>query len=350
MATNKTTTSFTTQVVLTKDSLINEDGLSTASTLKTLIKNGIKVEKLIPWNGKSEDYMKKTEGVHKKYAGQKLSSFRLKIQDNDVFICVKEFDSNKYYTIGKIPKNSLDQVRMCFKNCSSYDGAITIIGGSVKITTGGECRSIKNGDFGLNMEMTFYFRNTLSNSGFRFPEKFPLQPIASINDYVVFDLEMLNGIGMYSEIIEIGAIKYINNKEIGRFQTYIKPRQGHIPSIITELTGITDELVEDASTIDIMLPLFLKFIGNLPLIGHDVANYDIRMIKREMAKLNLGFLSNQSLDTLTMARQLYELPNHKLETIKEYFKMDVNSHEAINDCVVSNKIFQDFKQATLEEK
>ena len=68
------------------------------------------------------------------------------------------------------------------------------------------------------------------------------------NNYVVFDLETTGLDSNYDEIIEIGALRVRNNKIVEQFTTLIKPEYP-IDEFITELTGITNEMVNDSPNI-----------------------------------------------------------------------------------------------------
>ena len=79
-----------------------------------------------------------------------------------------------------------------------------------------------------------------------------------VDDYVVFDLETTGFDPILNEIIEIGALKYKNNELVAEFNVLVKPQES-IPSVITNITGIDDLMVKDASNIEEVLPKFLEF-------------------------------------------------------------------------------------------
>ena len=67
-----------------------------------------------------------------------------------------------------------------------------------------------------------------------------------VKDYVVFDIETTGLDSIHNEIIEIGAIKVVDNEITDTFQSFIKPKH-RISSFITNLTGISNDMVKDAS-------------------------------------------------------------------------------------------------------
>ena len=159
------------------------------------------------------------------------------------------------------------------------------------------------------------------------------------DDYVVFDIET-SGLNPHRDkIIEIGAIKYINNEKVSEFSYLVDP-QIDISEIITRVTGLTNEDLKGQKKIDEVLPMFLNFIDDLPIIGHNV-RFDYDFIEANITKLNLKHLKNKIIDTLILSRiTIYDSANHKLETLKKYLKLNYNSHRAIDDCYTCNALYQ----------
>ena len=159
------------------------------------------------------------------------------------------------------------------------------------------------------------------------------------DDYVVFDLET-SGLNPHKDkIIEIGAVKYINNQKVEEFSYLIDPKI-NISEIITRVTGLTDDDLIGKKTIEEVLPLFLEFIGEYPIIGHNV-RFDYDFIEANIKRLNLKSLKNKIIDTLFLSRiTIYDSENHRLETLKKYLNLDYNSHRAIDDCYTCNDLYQ----------
>ena len=159
------------------------------------------------------------------------------------------------------------------------------------------------------------------------------------DNYVVFDLETTGFDPNANEIIEIGAIKYNNNKEVDRFNYLVNPKVD-IPKKITKLTGITNEDVSNCETIDIVFPKFMDFIGNDLLVAHN-GSFDFSFIERTLNNLKINNFTNKNVDTLYLARDnIKDCKDHKLETLKEYFNLEFNSHRALADCETTNYIYQ----------
>ena len=167
-----------------------------------------------------------------------------------------------------------------------------------------------------------------------------------VDDYVIFDLETTGLEKDKDKIIEIGALKYHNNELIDEFSYLINP-ECELPEVIINITGITNEDLKDKETIDKILPKFIEFIGDLPLIAHN-KDFDLGFIYENIKKLNLTRINNYSIDTLYLARKYFpNLYNHKLETIKKYFNVKQVSHRATGDCFTTNVLYQECKKKEL---
>lgn len=159
------------------------------------------------------------------------------------------------------------------------------------------------------------------------------------DDYVVFDIET-SGLNPHKDkIIEIGAIKYINNKKVDEFNYLIDP-EINLTQIITKVTGLTDNDLKGQKKIEEVLPMFLNFIGDYPVVGHNV-RFDYDFIESNIKRLNLHHLKNKIVDTLFLSRiTIYDSENHKLETLKKYLNLEYDSHRAIVDCLTCNELYQ----------
>ena len=167
-----------------------------------------------------------------------------------------------------------------------------------------------------------------------------------VKDYVVFDLETTGFDPKTCEIIEIGALKYKNDQLVAEFNVLINP-QIPIPSNITSITGINDEMVKDAKTINEVLPKFITFIEDLTLIAHN-SSFDLSFIEENIKKLNLTMINNKNIDTVYLARKyIKETTNSKLETLKKHFNLEYGSHRSLEDCYTTNYVYQYCKSKAL---
>ncbi len=164
------------------------------------------------------------------------------------------------------------------------------------------------------------------------------------NKYIAFDIETTGLDSMYDEIIEIGAIKIEDGKEIETFSTLIKPEY-EIDEFITELTGITNEMVIDAPKINEVLPKFMDFINDSVILGHNV-NFDINFIYDNLINEDMKPITNDFVDTLRLSRRLLpELKHHRLSDLANYYNIDTTgSHRSLTDVRITIDIFKNLEK------
>lgn len=167
-----------------------------------------------------------------------------------------------------------------------------------------------------------------------------------VDDYVVFDLETTGLDATTSKIIEIGALKYRNNELVEEFSVLINP-ECEIPKVIIDITGIDDNQVRDKLTIKEELPRFIEFIEDLPLVAHN-SSFDLSFIEENIKNLNLKPLKNKNIDTLELSKKyIPKAYNHKLVTLKKFFKLNYGSHRSVDDCKTTNYVYQYCKDKAL---
>ncbi len=167
------------------------------------------------------------------------------------------------------------------------------------------------------------------------------QDVPLTSEFVVFDIETTGLSFDNDRITEIGAVILRNGEACETFSAFINPGMP-IPANIVELTGITDDMVKDAPTIDKVLPEFLKFVGDRVLVAHN-ANFDVTFIANACARLGIDKQFTY-VDTLEMARILLpDLKKHKLDIVaKAVGAKEFNHHRACDDAAVLGDIFANF--------
>ena len=159
-------------------------------------------------------------------------------------------------------------------------------------------------------------------------------------EYVVVDLET-TGLDPYKgcEIIEIGITEILNNKIVKNYSRFVKPKK-EIPTFITEITNITNEMVKYEDSIEQVLPRFRKYIGNRTIIAHN-AKFDLKFLNYYLKKLDLDLIENYicTLDMLKKNKN-YKGKNKKLEIACEYYNIEnKNAHRADSDTLATAKLF-----------
>ena len=158
------------------------------------------------------------------------------------------------------------------------------------------------------------------------------------SNYVVFDIETTGLSPKDDRIIEIGAVKICNGEIVDTFSEFINPKMP-IPYNITQLTTITDEMVMDSPTVDVILPKFLEFIGDSILVAHN-ASFDTSFIKENAIKMGYKY-DYTVVDTMTLAHVLIpELGKYTLDRLCKQFNVALeHHHRAIDDATATGKIF-----------
>ena len=171
----------------------------------------------------------------------------------------------------------------------------------------------------------------------------------NLNDtYVVFDLETTGFSSKNDKIIEIGAVKIKNGEIIGNFSEFVNPKRP-IPYKIIELTGINDDMVRNAETIEEILPKFLEFIGDSVVVAHN-ASFDCSFISKNCNDLGLTF-EPTIVDTVPLCRFLYpELKSVKLNIVAKHLGVKLESHHrAVDDAKATGDILLECIKKAKEE-
>lgn len=158
---------------------------------------------------------------------------------------------------------------------------------------------------------------------------------AVLSDYIALDIETTGFNRKNDRIIEIAAIRYQYGQEVSRFDTLVNPGIP-LPPEIAKLTGITQEELNDSPRLEEIGDDFLRYVGSLPVIGHNIASFDVPFLS---AQLSTEF-SNPVIDTLIMASKVFELlPSHKLEALNAYLHLDSKgAHRALADVETANQL------------
>lgn len=156
-----------------------------------------------------------------------------------------------------------------------------------------------------------------------------------LSDYIVLDIETTGFDRSNDRIIEIAANRYSYGKLIEAYEQLINPGIP-LPLEITGLTGISQADIQDAPLIREAAPSFISFIGNLPIIGHNIVSFDIPFLSHQ---LGVEF-ENTMIDTLTLSRAVFpQLQSHKLECLISSLGLKADgSHRAFHDVESTNNL------------
>ena len=166
--------------------------------------------------------------------------------------------------------------------------------------------------------------------------------------YCILDIETTGISKLTERITEFGIMKVKDGEVIDTFECFVNPEK-EIPERVIEITGITNEMVKDAETIDVVLPKVIEFCKDTTIVAHN-ASFDVGFIRENARRLGLEF-NYPWIDTLALAKELFpDRKKFKLGLIAEDLgiKVDV-AHRALADVDTLKQVF-DIMLQKLDEK
>lgn len=158
--------------------------------------------------------------------------------------------------------------------------------------------------------------------------------------FCAFDTETSGQNPNTSGIIEIGAVKFTKDKILEKFSSLVKISEP-LNGFITDLTGITDEMLKPAPPPLQVITEFRKFCRDTVLVAHN-AQFDLRFVNEESRRLGFLPLSNSAVDTLRLSRLM--LPENgcwKQTFLADQFNIDKgHAHRALDDATVCAELFK----------
>lgn len=156
--------------------------------------------------------------------------------------------------------------------------------------------------------------------------------------FICFDIETTGLSAARDKITEIGAVKVENGVITDTFSTFANPEMP-IPQKITQLTGITDDMVKDAPSQSEAVGAFLEFAGDNVLVAHN-APFDTSFIAKACEDMDREY-NYTSIDTVAISRAiLTDIKNCKLDTVAKFLRLgDFNHHRATDDAEMLARIF-----------
>ncbi len=159
-------------------------------------------------------------------------------------------------------------------------------------------------------------------------------------EYVVVDLETTGLDPAYgSEIIEIGVTEIKNGNIVKNYSRLIKPK-GIIPTEITRITNITNDMVTDCLSLEEVLPNFRRYIGNRTIIAHN-AKFDLKFLNFYLRELGLDIIENYicTLELLKKNKN-YTLRSKSLKNACEHYGIiNKEAHRADSDTLATAQLF-----------
>ena len=144
-------------------------------------------------------------------------------------------------------------------------------------------------------------------------------------NYIVFDVETTGLSANFDKIIELAAVKVHQGEIVDRFERFANPHQ-KLSDTTINLTGITDDMVQDAPEIEEVMKDFHQWCEQDILVAHN-ASFDIGFINAAYQRMGIEKVTNPVIDTLELARFLLpDLKNHRLNTLCKFLNIELTQH------------------------
>lgn len=172
--------------------------------------------------------------------------------------------------------------------------------------------------------------------------------LSFVNDYVALDVETTGLDPQWDEIIQVGCIRVRDGVIVAQYESLVNPGF-EIDSYITKLTGITNEMLSTAPSVEQIAPDIQTFIGNDCIVGHNVT-FDINFLYDTFEKCGLSPLKNDFICTRRLAYRVFPgWDSYKLKILVEKLKLpDGAFHNAMADTMHTYNAYEYMKKYTLE--
>lgn len=168
--------------------------------------------------------------------------------------------------------------------------------------------------------------------------------------FVAFDVETTGFLAGVDQITEIAAVRFEKGHPTSVYTTLVNP-QRKIPAKVTEITGITDDMVKDKPRIHQVLDEFADFCGSDLLVAHN-APFDFEFLTSDIKKFEAKAPKGLIFDSCNMSRHIFPgLLNYKLGTIVKYLKISSSGfHRAQEDARCCGDVMVHIYKKLLENR
>ncbi|TNE54884.1 MAG: DNA polymerase III subunit epsilon [Bacteroidetes bacterium] len=162
---------------------------------------------------------------------------------------------------------------------------------------------------------------------------------SKMQKYAIIDVETTGGTARYERITEIAIVIHDGTGVVDTYSTLINPERS-IPWNITQLTGITDEMVASAPRFFEVARQIVELTEGAIFVAHNVS-FDYSFIREEFARLGYTY-SRKQLCTVRLARKVFPgLGSYSLSNLKRHFNIYADrSHRALDDTLATVRIFE----------
>lgn len=157
--------------------------------------------------------------------------------------------------------------------------------------------------------------------------------------YAIIDIETTGRTAAVEKITEIAIILHDGEKITDEFVTLVNPER-NIPYFITCITGITNEMVENAPKFYEIARTIVELTEGKTIVAHN-ARFDYSFLREEFKSLGYNF-NRRLLDTVALSRKLFPgYRSYSLGNICCELGIEINArHRAAGDALATTKLFE----------
>lgn len=166
--------------------------------------------------------------------------------------------------------------------------------------------------------------------------------LESKTEFISLDLETTGFSPSACDIIEIGAWHFKDGIVADKFQRLVRPVR-YVSMQVQSLTGITNEMLSDADTIDNVLPEFIDFCGSHWFLGYNLS-FDYNFLVFKSRALGLDITMNgqrKGVDVLKIVREKSNFKSNTLEDVAVELGIPTENkmHRADYDAYITKLVY-----------
>lgn len=159
-------------------------------------------------------------------------------------------------------------------------------------------------------------------------------------EYVVFDCEFASEYGKGSNLIEVGAVKVRHGEIVDEMSCLIKTFKKKLIKYVVNLTGINKEMLSDGVKETEAIRRFRKFIGNCPVVAHEIKHDWQGGILYGCHCNGMPLLKNEIIDSVMIFKTLFPKERYGLDSLISKYDLkseDIPRHRALGDSIYTFK-------------
>lgn len=166
----------------------------------------------------------------------------------------------------------------------------------------------------------------------------PQSPLSNVV-FVCFDVETTGVNHNYDRVVELGAAKYVNGRNVGERHWMVNPGQ-FVSAVVQDVHGIGPDALRDEREFVDIYPEFAEFIAGAVLLAHN-ANFDVNFVRTEALRAGYPIPPNPTIDTMQLFRRVLPgMPNYRVATIANHYGLEGGEfHRALDDVIYTVEAF-----------